>query len=126
MTGQPAASANRLDPTAAEEILIGREAELTPILKALEGVSAGHGRIVQLSGEPGIGKTRLGREVLARAARSGARTSVGRSFEQHTAVPFFPFTEALTLPLVGPPAAARAVGTGALARARSPAPRRWC
>jgi DNA-binding CsgD family transcriptional regulator len=100
MLGQPAG--NRLDPAPAEELLIGREAEVTRILKAFEAVSTGHGRIVLLSGDPGIGKTRLGREVLARTARLGARTSVGRSFEQHTAMPFFPFTEALTLPLVGP------------------------
>ena len=103
MTGQPAALANYVDSAPVEERLIGREAELSRMLNALETICAGHGRIVLLSGEPGIGKTRLGREVLARAAMSGARTSVGRSFEQYTAVPFFPFTEALTLPLVGRP-----------------------
>ncbi len=103
MKGQPAAPANAVDATSAEDVLIGREAELARILRALEAVSAGHGRIVLLSGEPGIGKTRLGREVLSRATRMGARTCVGRSFEQHTAMPFFLFTEALTLPLMGPP-----------------------
>ena len=103
MTDQPAASANRQDSAPAEESLIGREAELTRMLKALDAVSAGNGRIVLLWGEPGIGKTRLGREVLARAARLGARVGAGRSFEQHIAVPFFPFTEVLTLPPVGPP-----------------------
>src|SRR5262249_4020906 len=66
-------------------------------------VSSGQSKVLLLSGEPGVGKTRLGNEVLAHAARMGARTSVGRSFEQHTAVPFFPFTEALTFPVVGQP-----------------------
>jgi predicted ATPase len=73
------------------------------ILKTLEAVTAGHGRLVLLSGEPGIGKTRSCPEVLGRAGEVGARACIGRSFEQHTAVPFFPFTEALTLPPVGEP-----------------------
>jgi predicted ATPase len=73
------------------------------MLKALEAARVGNGGTVLLSGEPGIGKTRLAREVLARAAQAGARTCVGRCFEQHTAVPFFPFIEAFTLPLGGAP-----------------------
>src|SRR5215831_7182963 len=90
-------------PTRAESLMIGRQVELVRVLEVFEAVESGHGRVVMLSGEPGIGKTRLGREVLARASTSKARTSVGRSFEQHSAVPFFPFTEALTLSPVGSP-----------------------
>jgi DNA-binding CsgD family transcriptional regulator/transcriptional regulator with XRE-family HTH domain len=103
MKAEPAVAAHVGVGLPSEGLLIGREAELTRVLNALEAVNAGQGRIVLLSGEPGIGKTRLGREVLAHAARIGMRILVGRCFEQHTAVPFFPFTEALTIPPVGPP-----------------------
>jgi DNA-binding NarL/FixJ family response regulator len=93
-----------MDSTLARGVLIGREAELARILKALEAISAGHGRIVLLSGEPGIGKTRLAREAMARAVEHGATVLAGRSFEQQSSIPFFPFTEALADALAtGPP-----------------------
>jgi DNA-binding NarL/FixJ family response regulator len=103
MTGRPAASADHAAPTPGEEPFIERDDSLTRILMAVETLGSGNGRLVLISGEPGIGKTRLSREVLGRVSSQGARTSLGRCFEQHTAVPFFPFTEALTLPLVGLP-----------------------
>jgi predicted ATPase len=83
--------------------MVGRTTELKRILSVFETITAtGRGRLVMLSGEPGVGKTRLAQEVLAHATTLGARTSIGRCFEQYTGVPFFPFTEALTLALAGP------------------------
>ena len=38
--------------------LIGRQAEMARLGDALSGPEAGHGRLIALSGEPGIGKTR--------------------------------------------------------------------
>jgi class 3 adenylate cyclase len=38
---------------------VGREAELATLQRALERASAGHGQVVAVIGEPGIGKTRL-------------------------------------------------------------------
>src|SRR5579864_6336342 len=75
--------------------LVARDAELNHLLSALSAVAQSGGRLFQLSGEPGIGKTRLAREVLAHAQDAGNVVLVGRCFEQHTAVPFFPFTELL-------------------------------
>ena len=83
--------------------LVGREGELTRILSAVDTILAGTGRVVLLSGEPGVGKTRLAQEVLAQACERRMRVLVGRCFEQHTSVPFLPFSEALTTALVGAP-----------------------
>src|SRR5439155_4817661 len=43
--------------------LLGREAEIEQIERALAEVEDGRGRTLMLSGEPGIGKSRLLREV---------------------------------------------------------------
>ena len=100
---KPSATAIRAQALS-QEPLVGRQIELARILETLEAVSmTGVGRMVLVSGEPGVGKTRLGHEVLQRAGTMDVRACLGRSFEQHTSVPFFPFSEALTLPLAGTP-----------------------
>jgi DNA-binding NarL/FixJ family response regulator len=78
-----------------DEPLVGREAEFIHVLAACKAAATGSGRLVLLTGEPGIGKTRVASEVLARAQALGSLALVGRCFEQYTAVPFFPFTELL-------------------------------
>ena len=94
--------------------LVGREAELARILSALEATIDGDSRLVLVSGEAGVGKTRLAQEVLSHTRARRLRAIVGRCFEQHTSVPFFPFTEALTTALAEAPMALQ-----------SDAPQRW-
>jgi predicted ATPase len=81
----------RINPTQAP--LVARQPELERILASLDGVTAGRGQLVLLEGEAGVGKTRLAREVLARARTVGMHGYLGRCFDQYTAVPFFPFAE---------------------------------
>jgi class 3 adenylate cyclase/tetratricopeptide (TPR) repeat protein len=52
---------SRLGVTAAEGLtpFVGRQAELDVLRQALERAGAGHGQLVALMGEPGMGKTRL-------------------------------------------------------------------
>jgi hypothetical protein len=47
---------------------VGREHELSLLLRALEGSLNGHGTLVWISREPGVGKTRLAQEIGAVAA----------------------------------------------------------
>ena len=52
--------------------LIGRDAELDTLAGVWEQVRSGHGAVVVLGGEGGIGKTRLAAELLARARAGNA------------------------------------------------------
>src|SRR5262245_17304844 len=47
--------------------LVGRTAELAVITRALDDARAGHGSTIEIVGPPGVGKTRLLGELLARA-----------------------------------------------------------
>jgi predicted ATPase len=61
----------------------------------LRNVNAGHGRLVVLAGEPGVGKIRLAHEVLQHARAGGALVFQGSCFAEHSDVPFLPFATAL-------------------------------
>ena len=74
--------------------LIGRDAEVAHLTAALERSGSGDGRVLFLAGEPGVGKSRLAREVLETAA-SGFATFTGRASESAVQVPYRPLSEAL-------------------------------
>jgi class 3 adenylate cyclase/tetratricopeptide (TPR) repeat protein len=67
--------------------LVGREPELAAVRAALTGALGGHGRLVLLAGEPGIGKTRLAEEVAVLAEAQGARVAWGRCWEGDPGTP---------------------------------------
>ena len=97
----------------------GRERELATLLDHLADASAGRGRVTFVSGEPGIGKSRLLAELATRAAARGAQVLGGRCLEGAGAMPFHPFVEAIEAFLHGrpPPGGPRAPPTGRLAHA---------
>lgn len=70
------------------DVFVGRETELARLGEALEAALQGHGRIVTLAGEPGIGKTRTARELAGRAAARGAAVHWARCQEEGGAPPF--------------------------------------
>jgi tetratricopeptide (TPR) repeat protein len=74
--------------------LIGREMELASLLEHLERARSGHGSIVVISGEAGIGKTRLLEELKARARSLGVQVLAGSSLYE-SLTPYMPFFEAL-------------------------------
>ncbi len=57
--------------------MFGRSAELHTLTDAWTAARAGHGRVVLITGEAGIGKTRLVAELARRADNAGAWTAVG-------------------------------------------------
>ncbi|HEY7208578.1 MAG TPA: AAA family ATPase [Gaiellaceae bacterium] len=75
---------------------VGRVRELEELERALDGTAAGSGTTVLVSGEAGIGKTRLASELAARARDAGFEVLVGRSIDLvGTELPYQPFVEAL-------------------------------
>jgi DNA-binding SARP family transcriptional activator/tetratricopeptide (TPR) repeat protein len=72
----PGAAPFPAGPSAARP-LYGRAAELRTLMAAWTAARAGHGRVVLVTGEAGIGKTRLIAELARRADNAGARTAVG-------------------------------------------------
>jgi class 3 adenylate cyclase/predicted ATPase len=66
-------AANSLDASAAEALtpLVGRDQEVGLLLDRWEHVKDGRGHVVLLSGEPGIGKSRLGRVLKDHIAAEG-------------------------------------------------------
>jgi hypothetical protein len=73
---------------------VGRRGELELLLRELDAVRVGERRVVLLSGEPGIGKTRLAAEAGLAAHARGAAVLYGRS-DEGLAVPYQAFAEAL-------------------------------
>ncbi|HEX8917549.1 MAG TPA: AAA family ATPase, partial [Chloroflexota bacterium] len=75
--------------------LVGRANELSAILSELEAVRRGGGRLVMLTGEPGVGKTRLAQEVTRRLVEQSCTIITGRCYEIEQSTPYYPFLEAL-------------------------------
>jgi tetratricopeptide (TPR) repeat protein len=74
--------------------LIGRANELGEARELWQRAREGHGHAVLLSGEPGAGKTRLGRELTIQAAVDGALVLTGGCYEYEATTPYLPFVEA--------------------------------
>jgi predicted ATPase len=75
--------------------LIGRQGESTLLWRGFEAAAAGHMSVALVSGEPGMGKTRLLDELAARATTANARVLRGSASEAEGMPPYLPFLEAL-------------------------------
>lgn len=75
--------------------MVGRSAELARLQNRLAQTAKGAQHTIFVGGEPGIGKTTLAREVARIAVADGTVVLVGRC-DEHVAVPYRPFIEALT------------------------------
>jgi DNA-binding SARP family transcriptional activator len=73
----------------------GRAEELAELAGSLEDALRGRGSVVLIAGEPGIGKSRLAEELIARARERDARILVGRCWEAGGAPAYWPWVQAL-------------------------------
>jgi tetratricopeptide (TPR) repeat protein len=74
---------------------VGRGRELSHIDAALADALTGHGRLVLVSGEPGIGNTRLADEASRHAANLGLNVFWGRCWEGGGAPPYWPLIQVI-------------------------------
>lgn len=75
--------------------LVGRAAEFAALVAGFESARRGRAGVVTLEGEPGIGKSRLARDFLARAEGQGAALLSGQGFETGGRLPYQPVIDAL-------------------------------
>ncbi|MGQ0572667.1 MAG: ATP-binding protein [Pseudonocardia sp.] len=68
--------------------LIGRGGPWARLAARFDGARVGRGGLVFVLGEPGVGKSRLTRELAGRAAAAGVAVLVGRAVESAVPVPY--------------------------------------
>ena len=81
-------------------VLVGREREMGVLEQALRLAASGEGQLVLLSGEAGIGKSRLLEETLHRAQEPWI-CFTGNCYEQDAAYPYSLWIDALRRSLLG-------------------------
>jgi eukaryotic-like serine/threonine-protein kinase len=111
-TTEPAA--NPLDRLAAG-VHVGREHEVDELCEAGDSALAGRGELVLVSGEQGIGKTRLLEELTTYAHLRGALVLWGRCYEGQGAPAYWPWMQVIRAYSVDhdPDALAETMGPGA-------------
>jgi DNA-binding CsgD family transcriptional regulator len=87
-----------VDPTP----LVGRNAELDVLIGLLGAAAAGQSVVALVSGDGGIGKTRLVAELAATAGGRGFTVLSGRCAELAGAIPYLPLADALRNAAAGP------------------------
>ena len=93
--GPPPAEWLHAEGPPGETALVGRDREMGALRGALASAFAGQGRVVAVSGEAGIGKSRLVAELVGEANGKGVRLLLGRCYETEQVLPFGPWINAL-------------------------------
>ena len=91
---KPAQGRSPLD-AAARIPLVGREQELACLAEAWQAALAGQCSLLLISGEAGVGKTRLAQEFADQQRWHGMRVVQGRCYEFERLLPYQPVAEAL-------------------------------
>ena len=99
--------------------IVGRDREIRELFAGFESATSGHGRLLCLTGEPGIGKTALVESFLTDLVSGGASVSIARGSCSERLVDsqsYLPFLDALESLLLG------SRGASAVSAMRSLAP----
>jgi tetratricopeptide (TPR) repeat protein len=86
---------NQLVSASKSAVFVGRDRELTLLTAGLDDTLGRRGRLFLVSGEPGIGKSRLADELAARAQEREARVLWGRCWEAGGAPAYWPWVQSL-------------------------------
>src|SRR5439155_25351771 len=92
-------------PAAARRLIVGRDAERAILREAYESAAAGHGQVVCITGEPGLGKTALVEDFLCELSAAGRPFGLARGHCSERLAgteAYLPFLEALDGLLHGP------------------------
>jgi tetratricopeptide (TPR) repeat protein len=73
--------------------LLGRGRELSELMAAFAEARAGRGGLVLISGDPGIGKTRLARTLGEQAREAGAAVALARGWDGGGAPSYWPWLQ---------------------------------
>jgi predicted ATPase len=73
----------------------GRHRELELVSQVRGEAAAGHGQLLLLSGDGGVGKTRLVQEAATAARAVGWQIAIGHAYPLETAIPYAAFADAL-------------------------------
>jgi DNA-binding SARP family transcriptional activator len=95
---QPAAALPAANPTPGAAALVDRQAEWATLKQVWQSAAAGRAQLVLISGEAGIGKTRLAEELLTWVERQGAATAVARCYASGGSLAYAPVAEWLRSP----------------------------
>src|SRR2546430_10552176 len=76
-------------------VVVGRVRELERLMRAANAAWAGRGSWFTITGEAGIGKTRLAAEAARRFSERGGRVVIGRCSPLDVRTPFRPLAEAM-------------------------------
>lgn len=74
---------------------VGRASELAAVRSVLAAAADGHGRMVLVGGEPGIGKTRLAEEAAVHARERGMSVVWGRCWDGDSGPGYWPWIQVL-------------------------------
>src|SRR2546428_9675159 len=81
--------------TTGSRLLVGRERERDALLGAIRRLSDGAGGVVAITGDPGIGKTRLLAEAREAAGAAGIPWLQGQASSNGQSLSYLPFRDML-------------------------------